>query len=143
MSPRREAAIAVLELLAERFPKTFWMLEARRRPLKIGVHHDILAALNGAIEPVELSIALRWYCGSKGYLANVLTGAWRLDLDGMPAGTITREEERYAKRSLTGITAKLQAKVATPKIEKPKDGLAELRAAALQRKAVGGLNESR
>ena len=31
---------AVLELLAETWPKCFSIYEARRQPLKVGVHHD-------------------------------------------------------------------------------------------------------
>ena len=37
-------ARAIIELLAERWPAAFSVFERRRRPLKVGVHVDILAA---------------------------------------------------------------------------------------------------
>jgi hypothetical protein len=52
---------AVLELLAERWPSAFSIYEARRRPLKIGVHLDILAALDDAVTADELGRAACLY----------------------------------------------------------------------------------
>lgn len=66
---------AVLELLAETWPKCFSIYEARRQPLKVGVHHDILAALDGAVTAAELSRALRVYTGNKVYRSRVHPGA--------------------------------------------------------------------
>jgi sRNA-binding protein len=40
---------AVLELLAETFPACFSVYEVRRRPLKVGIHTDILKGLDGAV----------------------------------------------------------------------------------------------
>ena len=57
----------MLELSAETWPKRFSIYEARRQPLKVGVHHDILAALDGAVTAAELSRALRVYTGNKVY----------------------------------------------------------------------------
>jgi sRNA-binding protein len=60
----------VLDLLAERWPKMFSLYEARRRPLKVGIHRDILAALHGGgITPDELKRALSHYCRNPGYCA--------------------------------------------------------------------------
>jgi sRNA-binding protein len=39
-------------------------------------------------------------------MRHVLCGAWRLDLDGKPAGTVTRAEEAQAKGALAGIEAR-------------------------------------
>jgi hypothetical protein len=49
---------AVIAVLAEMFPKCFSVYEGRRRPLKIGIHRDIGAALDGAVTPAELHRAL-------------------------------------------------------------------------------------
>ena len=76
---------AVLELLAETWPKCFSIYEARRQPLKVGVHHDILAALDGAVTAAELSRALRVYTGNKVYRSRVRPGAMRIGLDGEPS----------------------------------------------------------
>src|SRR5262245_17945389 len=49
------------------------------------------------------------YCSSDGYLERVLTGAWRVDLEGKPAGVVTAEDERHAKAKRAGIKAKRDA----------------------------------
>ena len=53
-----QAVTAAIALLAETFPECFSVYEGRPRPLKIGIHLDILAAVNGALTPLELSKAL-------------------------------------------------------------------------------------
>ena len=86
------------------------------------------------------------YCSNRVYLEHTLTGAWRLNLDGKPAGVVTADEEAHAKATLAGIRAKKEARVATakagaqPAIPQPAKrlSLADLKAAALARKT--GLN---
>jgi len=55
---------AVIALLAETFPKCFSVYQPRRRPLKLKIHLDIRAALDGAITPLELHKALGIYCSN-------------------------------------------------------------------------------
>jgi sRNA-binding protein len=88
---------AVLELLAETWPHCFSIYENRRRPLKIGIHLDILAALNGAVSAEELAQALRCYVSNKVYRARLVTGAIRIGLAGLPAGTVTETDGLAAK----------------------------------------------
>jgi sRNA-binding protein len=64
--------------------------QARRRPLKVGIHEDIVAALGDAIEPRELKAALAYYTRNVAYLRHMLHGAWRIDLAGNPAGEVSR-----------------------------------------------------
>jgi len=125
----------VIGLLAERFPKTFFVYERRRKPLKIGIHLDILAALDGALMPRELAVALRFYTGNVGYLRSALCGAWRLDLAGNPAGMVDQEQEAAAKRRLTGMAAK-QARRKAAKARPKHLSLADLKAAGRARAAA-------
>src|SRR5262245_8233047 len=104
-----QAVTAAIALLAETFPQCFSVYEGRRRPLKLKIHLDIQAALNGAITPADLHRALGLYCSNEAYLGNTRKGAWRLDLDGNPAGTVTADEEAHAKATLAGIRAKKAA----------------------------------
>ena len=83
---RAQAARAVIERLAERWPRAFAVFEARRRPLKIGIHDDIIAALGGEVTAAEIGVALRHYTGNIGYLHGLRTGAPRVGLDGNTAG---------------------------------------------------------
>ena len=91
---RRQAVAATIALLAERFPQAFVQYGAKRRPLKVGVHRDVVAALNGAIAPIELARALGVYCGNSGYLHNTRAGTPRIGLDGQPAGAVTAENQK-------------------------------------------------
>jgi sRNA-binding protein len=98
---------------------------------------DIMTALDGALAPRELGIALRFYTGNVGYLRAMLCGAWRVDLSGNVASTVTADEEAHARAKLAAATAKAAArKQAQKTAAQPKrDGLAPLRAAAQARKA--------
>jgi ProP effector len=88
------AACAAIAKLCELYPKTFFMWEPRRRPLKIGIHAELVAA---GIEPSLINAALRLYCACYGYRRAMLTGSVRLGLDGEPAGVVTLEEAASAE----------------------------------------------
>jgi sRNA-binding protein len=85
----RAEIAAVIALLAEWFPKTFFVYERRRKPLKLRIDLDLQTVLNGTIMPDELHRALRFYCGNEGYLRRTLKGAWRVDLAGNPGGALS------------------------------------------------------
>jgi sRNA-binding protein len=134
---------AAIALLAERWPQCFSVYEGRRRPLKLKIHLDIQAAVDGAVTPAELHKALGVYCSNPVYLGHTRKGAWRLDLDGNPAGTVTAEEEAHAKATLAGIEAKKARRAAAkpaaqPTIPQPPKrlSLSDLKAAALARKTA-------
>jgi sRNA-binding protein len=97
---RHKASLAVIELLAETYPRCFQTYEGRRRPLKVGIHTDIIAALNGVATVREIGLALRIYTGNAGYLLACKRGAPRIDLDGNVAGSVTAEEADQAKQRL-------------------------------------------
>jgi sRNA-binding protein len=91
---------AVLQLLAERWPAAFSILERKRRPLAIGIHHAILAALDGVVTPAELSTALGCYVGNPRYLKRLRKGAVRFGLDGAAVGAVTPEQALHAQFAL-------------------------------------------
>src|SRR5262245_54285039 len=72
------AILAVISLLAEKWPSCFSIIESGRRPLKLGIRDDVLAALDGAISAGKVSAALRWYVSSPEYQRRLLHGAWRV-----------------------------------------------------------------
>jgi ProP effector len=134
---------AIIALLCSRFPKAFFLHEDRRRPLKLGISDDVLAVLGDAIDRKELGSALRVYTGSMVYLKRQTAGTDRIDLDGNACGVVSEEHGANAQRRLTGILAqrrKSAPKRVEPEVkaEPPKPqrlGLADLKAAALRRKA--------
>jgi ProQ/FINO family len=69
-TPSRDLAVdAAIALLAETWPACFSVYERRRRPLKPGIHRDILAALDGATTSQELRRALGLYTQTVGTCA--------------------------------------------------------------------------
>jgi ProP effector len=74
--------------------------------LKRGIREDVLAALGGAISAGKVSAALRWYVSSPEYQRRLVHGAWRVDLNGKPAGIVSQEDEAHARAQLASIEAK-------------------------------------
>jgi hypothetical protein len=60
-------AVAALWPLVERYPACFFMLEARRKPLEIGIRDKLLAA--GVIKPDDLNLALRFSVAARAIYA--------------------------------------------------------------------------
>jgi ProP effector len=89
----------VIKLLCDRFPHTFSLHNPR--PLKVGVHAELTAALGDAVPPGDLQSALRAYTSTAHYLRALTAGACRIALDGKPADTVTPEDEAVAKKRLT------------------------------------------
>jgi len=103
---RRSATVAVISLLAEKWPCCFIIPESQRRPLKLGIREDVLAAIDGAIPAGKVSAALRWYVSSPEYQRRLVHGAWRVDLNGRPAGTVSQEDEAHPHALLFAIQPK-------------------------------------
>jgi hypothetical protein len=139
-APKRHDATAraVLDFLCEQFPKCFVHYEARRRPLKLGIHLNLIAALAGAVMPHELSRALRFYVSNKVYRSRLQAGAPRINLNGELAGIVTPEQAVVpAKRPAPNPKPIPQAAPETtaPMLPPTKRlSLADLRAAGERRK---------
>jgi hypothetical protein len=85
------AARAVQATLAATWPALFARGQLRR-PLAIGIHHAILAALP-ELDPQAVAMALKWHCNNGSYIAAILEpGAPRFDLDGNEAGEVTADQ---------------------------------------------------
>ena len=124
----------IIALLAERWPRCFMLAEDRRLPLKVGIFHDLKAALGGKVSPDQLGHALGTYCSAPDYQRRLKDGAARLDLDGQRAGTVTPSEAMWA-RAGAERRDKYQRKRA-PAVKR--SSLADLRASGARRKATGG-----
>ena len=141
---KRQAARAALAILCERWPLCFKLDD--RKPLKVGIFADIVAALgDGAAPPRHvIGAALRAYTQPPAYLGSMVIGAARIDLDGTPAGIVTEAEAVDAKARLEAQTMKAkQAKTVRKEVVAPpatstqpkRDGFEALRAAARARRA--------
>jgi ProP effector len=138
--PDRRAVFAAFELLSETFPHCFKLFEQKRRPLQIGIHHEILAVLTGVITPEELAAALSVYVANRVYRSRLVAGAVRVGLDGEPAGTVTPEEAKHARPRVKAAPVPVKAAPVpsqqSPTIPPPRRrlSLGDLRAAARQRR---------
>jgi ProP effector len=143
---RRARIAAVIELLCERFPQTFD--RNGPRPLKVGVYADILVALGAGIQPPDLQSALRAYTSNARYLRVLSAGAYRIDLDGNPVGTVTPEDETVAKRRLAeseireAQRAKVPAAQAVPKASPIEPAAESPKPPALKRLSLAALREA-
>jgi ProP effector len=143
---KRNPAYDTIGVLADLFPKCFAVFEQHRQPLKIGIHVDLLAKLDGAITPKECAKALRLYCANRFYLQACVEGAPRIDLDGNTVGHVTAEEAANAKQRLAQRQAKQARRQEALAKEKAKAeavarnagriSLADLRKAAQARRAA-------
>jgi sRNA-binding protein len=87
---------AVIDLLCQQWPRTFFKYQARRKPLKLNIDHDIFLLLNGAITFPELKRTNNF-----GYLKSCCkAGARRIGLDGSPCGEVIAGEAEYAQQKL-------------------------------------------
>lgn len=106
---------ATIALLAATWPATFSIYERKRRPLKIGIRDEILAAIGGTIELEELTAALRRYTGNTCYLRAMFIGAPgipRIGLDGQPCGEVTPEQAATAAARLASYAAARRRRMA-------------------------------
>jgi ProP effector len=153
----------LVEKLVAVYPRAFFRDLAQRRPLKIGIHRDLSSDASHGLSPTELRQALGWYCRSPGYLASMIEGTERIDLNGMPAGTVTAEavgaavkiarlsqkgreqRETEAGEKVVAVAAAAERqmeKAATPVRQDKNDNavrrlsLSDLRVAARQRQAT-------
>jgi hypothetical protein len=127
---------AVLELLAETWPATFSIYEDRRRPLKIGIHHEILTALDGAITAIELRAALGCYVANPVYRSRLVAGTPRIGLAGELAGVVTAEQIPPAPAPPSPSPPSPAPAPPSPPPSPPRRlSLADLREAAARRRA--------
>jgi sRNA-binding protein len=120
----------MLELLRERFPKCFTRYPQPRRPLKIGIHKDVCAALAGVASRRILRQALAAYT-SAAYREQLKPGAVRIDLAGEPAGEVTPEQVSPPSKPRARRGSHSPTPVAAKRLS-----LADLKAAGAARRAT-------
>ena len=92
----RKQIDAAIELLCARFPACFVMLQYRRRPLKVGINADLVAALGEEVDRRLLGAALRDYTRNLHYRLAQKPGVARIDLDGKPVGEVSEADAAHA-----------------------------------------------
>jgi sRNA-binding protein len=88
-----------LQILIQRWPRCFAFKFKRRRPLKIGIHNDIIAA-GLEFSPWRRRRVFRFYLNRPEVQQGYLEGAARIDLDGNCVGVVTAVEAATAKHNI-------------------------------------------
>ena len=106
----------------DRFPHAFPKDYDALRPLKLGIHTDILQRWP-EVDPVLLRRALANHTRRDGYLLALLhhRGDRRYDLDGQPVGTVTEAERAEAARLLEASTQRGQARAEQVRIHQARE----------------------
>jgi ProP effector len=113
---------ALHALLRERFPKAFPKDYDAIRPLKIGIHADLIQRLP-EVDPGLLRRALANHTDRDGYRLALIHGRGdrRYDLDGQPVGAVTVEERTEAAQRLAASTQQKQAKTKQIRIHQERE----------------------
>jgi ProP effector len=94
---KKTAAMAarVRGIIAERFPWTFKGRGDDKPPLKVGICFDIQCVMP-ELSRKAVALALGDYTWGPTYARNLVAGAPRIDLDGLPSGVVTPREAEHA-----------------------------------------------
>lgn len=113
---------AIHALLRDRFPKAFPKDYDAIRPLKTGIHADLIQRLP-EVDPVLLRRALANHTDRDGYRLALIHGRGdrRYDLDGQPAGTVTDADRAEAAQQLEAATQRRQAKAEQVRIHQARE----------------------
>lgn len=108
-----KAHLTLLDQLAEKYPAAFPRDPRAVKPLKVGIHQDLRAALPEVSHGV-LRKALSHHSRRLAYLRALIRGGDRVDLQGQPVEPVTPEQQALAAEKLKEAQAHLQAKKAAP-----------------------------
>jgi sRNA-binding protein len=136
----REERERAIKALAEEYPKTFFVIGERRKPLKLGIEKDIEADLakdsDSQLLDYDITDACAWYTSHVGYqMACSVAGANRIDLQGKSVSKVTASEargaEEYAKETFAKIEMRKKEKLPQFVTQEPRAVPSTLKAGAL------------
>jgi len=100
-----------IDKLAHLFPHCFFRRSHLRRPLKLGIHEDIIAQ-HPELDRTLIGRGLNAYTHSTTYWLTLTAGTPRIDLAGNLAGEVTLKEEEHARRKIAKAARRAAAKAA-------------------------------
>lgn len=113
--PGREH-LAILRMLASKFPKVFSTDMKVVKPLKRGIHDDLLAALEGTrfAHPDKIQAFLDRYTRQLEYHVAVWREQWRYDLNGIAVEEIPPHHKDLAAARGQGALRRWQTTTTNP-----------------------------
>ncbi|HEC85850.1 MAG TPA: hypothetical protein ENI48_11500 [Thioploca sp.] len=109
----------VLEILLDKFPKTFFRDPEKIRPIQKYIHKKIRRLLDYKYTKNEISVALALYTQTTEYCQKLVLGGQRTDLEGNPCGEVSKQHQEDAKVRLAGEKPMRPAKKKIPKTPSP------------------------
>ena len=112
---RQQEILQVRAAVVHEFPNCFVPKGAPKRPLKIGIVKDLLAAGREAFPDLSVRLIkafLTDYCGGPNYHKAMVKGAVRVDLNGSFAGIVDDSAARFARDRIASINGELAARKA-------------------------------
>jgi ProP effector len=101
--------------LVARFPLAFFPKGQLKRPLKVNTFRDLRLACPD-ISYLRIKLALSDYCGGPSYHAAMTEGAVRIDLNGEPAGTVSKAEAAHAAEVFASFPEHIRLKWGAPSV---------------------------
>jgi hypothetical protein len=109
----------VLEILLEKFPKTFFRYPEKIRPIQKYIHKKVRRLLDYKYTKNEISAALALYTQTKEYCEKMVLGGQRIDLEGNHCGEVSEQHQQDARARLAGEKSMRPAKKKIPKTPSP------------------------
>jgi hypothetical protein len=111
----REDRDRAVQALAQEYPKTFFIIGERRKPLKHGIEKDIETELardnDHPLLDFDITDALAWYRSHVGYQKScAVAGVPRIDLQGKAVSKVTASEALEAEAEATEGFARMAAR---------------------------------
>jgi sRNA-binding protein len=88
----------VIGVLAQLYPKAFFIDPRQRLPLKKNIVADLAAAADRELAFYDVGAAVDWYCGHIGYDYALHAGRERVDLHGTVVGKVSEQETLAAQQ---------------------------------------------
>ena len=96
---RRADIAATRRAMLKRWPNCFSGYMRPKKSLKVGIDKDILAA-DPELDTEIVKLVLRIYVTDETYREVMIEGAGRVDLDGNPAGVVTKSQAELSAMKL-------------------------------------------
>lgn len=112
---RKQEILQVRAAVVHQFPNCFVPKGAPKRPLKIGIGKDLLAAGRNAFPGLSVRLIkafLADYCGGANYHKAMTKGAIRVDLNGSFAGMVDDSAAAFAMSRFASIKGEAAAQKA-------------------------------
>ena len=111
-----DPVVVAISRLQRHFPKAFPKNPAPKVPLKLGVLADLVQhAEQLQLDEAQIKEAVKTWCDGRRYWTSMVENAPRVDLNGEPAGAVTANEARHAKRMASRNASRNAARVRAEK----------------------------